>query len=598
MHVAWLLRRSIDASVDPCENFYEYVCSGYGGIVNGSLLDEMHENVSSTIYRHFLDTLRYNTSATPKPTAKAAAFYTSCVRRVHWDGNTSALASFFRKYNFSFHAHIIDFHKTTLELLLRFGIDLFFTLDVDARPPFREVPQRLRLGFSRSFEEWKMARTRIARKGAFVLLARRVISATGFRRNATSKLISEIWYVESMILNLTNDFDRTVDVKKIRQNWLKLLKFYSNEALPGRLQLDLESEPAVFFHQMMLKADNLELSLYITWELARHLSSVSGLIKGERRSNWRAYCYNLSYSFFGPAIIAPALLPIVNASRLTQVQRMVKAVVREVAVSIRDSDWLAQETKTQILKKLAFIRWKLAAEIGNWSRVEANYDAYPLSNGVFLLDYIKTSQAYMRHMYRMVVEQGALELPFRSRELGVSYEFQDGLIVTTMSMLPPLFSYGGLPETNYGLLGSVFVRTLMRAFGHNNMLRDGQGFAITWSPEEQSIFEDRYHCDLLSEVSNFGSDRDAGVSVGAQALFRAYRKASDVGRERVLLQGLETLSADRLFFASRCLLHCGDPTDASRPEEHACNLMAKHSAEFAAAFLCPVNRTTVFCDMW
>ncbi|XP_077553427.1 uncharacterized protein LOC144168289 [Haemaphysalis longicornis] len=443
-----------------------------------------------------------------------------------------------------------------------------------------------------------MARKGIARKGTYVLLARQVLLATGFNRNATSKLISQIWYVESKIFDLTYNFTRTLNAKKIREDWLKLLKFYSNEALPGRLQLDLESAPSVFFHQMMLKADDMELSLYITWELARHLSSVSGLIKVKRRSNWRAYCYKLSYSFFGPAINAAALLPIVNASRLTQVERMVKAVVREVAVSIRDSAWLAKETKAQILKKLVHTRWKLAAEIGNWSRLEANYDAYPWSNGVFLLDYVKTSQARMRHMYRMVVEQGALESPFRSRRVGVSYEFQDGLVVTTPSMLPPLFSYGGLPETNYGLLGSVFVRTLMRAFGHNNMLRDGQGFAITWSPEERSIFEDRYHCDLLSEVSNFSADPDAGVSVGAQALFRAYRKASGVGRERVLLQGLETLSRDQLFFASRCLLHCGDPSNAFTPEEHACNLMAKHSAEFTAAFQCPVNHSTAFCDMW
>ncbi|KAL3223368.1 hypothetical protein MRX96_027618 [Rhipicephalus microplus] len=96
------------------------------------------------------------------------------------------------------------------------------------------------------------------------------------------------------------------------------------------------------------------------------------------------------------------------------------------------------------------------------------------------------------------------------------------------------------------------------------------------------------------------------VSVGAHALFRAYKKAAasfDGGRGRSL-RGLEALSADQVFHVGRCFLACGDTHDGSADPlfaGHRCNRMARQSLEFASAFRC--NRASYtpwrsLCDLW
>ncbi|XP_037285649.2 neprilysin-1 [Rhipicephalus microplus] len=603
--VTRLLTSSLNMTVDPCKDFHSYVCSGFKGIVQTSLLDDMETNVTTSISSFFHRITRgVKRSSLPEALKKAVEFYASCVKPVHTNGRTHALASFFKEQDFSFHTKIIGFLETTLELQLRLGLQIFFTLVMDPYPRFQETARYVYLRSSRIFEEWKRARKVLLRSGSYARYASAVILATGFDEKGTSDLIRRVWYVESKLMSRSIKPKSVLNGKKLVAKWKELLHQYSRGALMGTYQLSLQSRPSVFFHQMMFKANDAEQSLYLTWEVARHLVSASGFAELGSNSDRRAYCFDTTYAFYGPAISAALLFPFVNNSRLEQVRRMVRTLASEVYESIEDSDWVLPETKAKLATKLRLVTWKLGYDrnLGNWSGLSHYYENYPIASGIFLTDFVNTNAAHVLKFFELKRHLRELDFSFKSDVVGAFYEGPNVLVIPAASMLSPLFNYGASPAINYGFLGSVIMQNLMRAFGHNNMLTDGFGSPISWFPEERADFEDRYQCDRMSEVRDSEVDPLAGVSVGAQAFFRAYKRASAArGNRSCALPGLEVLTSDQVFFVSRCLLRCQDvqdTTDGIHMEDHTCNLMAKHSAEFANAFNCPIDHSNVLCDVW
>ncbi|KAH7962307.1 hypothetical protein HPB52_015401 [Rhipicephalus sanguineus] len=447
--VARLLVSSLNTTADPCKDFHSYVCSGFRRIVRTSLLDDMETQVTTSISRFFHRIASGVKKPLPEALTKAVEFYASCVKPVHTNGRTHALASFFKEQDFSFNTKIDGFLETTLELQLRLGLEIFFALVVDPYPRFQETSRYVYLGSSRLFEEWKRARNVLFMSGSYTSYASAVILATGFDENAAFDLARRVWYIESKLMTRSIKPKKILAKKKLESKWKELLHRYSRGALMGTYKLSLRSKPSAFFHQMMFKANDAEQSVDI---------------------------------------------------------------------------------------------------------------------------------------------------------VGAFYEGPNVLVIPAASMLSPLFNYGASPAINYGLLGSVIMQNLMRAFGHINMLTDGSGSPIAWIPEERADFEDRYQCDRMSEVRDSDVDPPAGVSVGAQAFFRAYKRASAArGNRSCALPGLERLSSDQVFFVSRCLLRCHDvpgTTDGVHLEDHTCNLMAKHSAEFANAFNCPMDHSNTLCDVW
>ncbi|XP_037509095.1 uncharacterized protein LOC119385781 [Rhipicephalus sanguineus] len=602
--VARLLVSSLNTTADPCKDFHSYVCSGFRRIVRTSLLDDMETQVTTSISRFFHRIASGVKKPLPEALTKAVEFYASCVKPVHTNGRTHALASFFKEQDFSFNTKIDGFLETTLELQLRLGLEIFFALVVDPYPRFQETSRYVYLGSSRLFEEWKRARNVLFMSGSYTSYASAVILATGFDENAAFDLARRVWYIESKLMTRSIKPKKILAKKKLESKWKELLHRYSRGALMGTYKLSLRSKPSAFFHQMMFKANDAEQSVYITWEVARHLASVSGYVETGSIPDRQVYCFDMTYVFYGPAISAAVLFPSVNNSRLDQVRRMVRTLASEVYGSIEDSDWVLPETKAKLARKLRLVTWKLGYDLNlqSWRGLNDYYRRYPIASGIFLTDYVKTNEAHGIKFFELKRQRREVDFSFRSDIVGAFYEGPNVLVIPAASMLSPLFNYGASPAINYGLLGSVIMQNLMRAFGHINMLTDGSGSPIAWIPEERADFEDRYQCDRMSEVRDSDVDPPAGVSVGAQAFFRAYKRASAArGNRSCALPGLERLSSDQVFFVSRCLLRCHDvpgTTDGVHLEDHTCNLMAKHSAEFANAFNCPMDHSNTLCDVW
>ncbi|EEC09424.1 neprilysin, putative, partial [Ixodes scapularis] len=176
----------------------------------------------------------------------------------------------------------------------------------------------------------------------------------------------------------------------------------------------------------------------------------------------------------------------------------------------------------------------------------------------------------------------------------VSYGGPNTISIAAAAMVSTFFDVREQPALNFGVLGSIVTRQLMRAFHHENRRYDEQGYRFRWNESEEIKFMDRWNCRQNLRPGLPYDDAEPTVSIGAHALFRAYKKAA-AGRFDVASGGL---NSDQLFFVSRCYVYCGY-RHIDTP--HECAVLAQDSPEFARAFNCPKGspmNPENKCDLW
>lgn len=281
---------------------------------------------------------------------------------------------------------------------------------------------------------------------------------------------------------------------------------------------------------------------------------------------------------------------------------MVNSIVEELEISIRYTYWLGRNLNVNLQNKIRTVKWRLgyAAGLGYWGGVDRYYRNFSVPHGSFLEAYLHCSKAYAQHELNSGTMSCDHSEPFVfiNDVLTVDYDAANYLTIAAAAMTTPLFNLFGPPEVNYGALGSLVIRQLMRAFDAENRLDDGSGTRIVWSPREEEDFQTKFSCRHNGTEGRV----DPAVSVGAHALYRAYKKVAALSDAR--LPGMDNLSKDQIFFISRCFLLCGSEQKGrgdGSPPPNQCNILAEDSHEFASAFHCPPGspmNPNEKCDIW
>ncbi|CAN7950690.1 unnamed protein product [Ixodes hexagonus] len=278
---------------------------------------------------------------------------------------------------------------------------------------------------------------------------------------------------------------------------------------------------------------------------------------------------------------------------------MVGLIAEEVQVSINDSIWLSPDIRIKLREKIAAVKWKIGFPKGlaSWDGVGRFYSGYPVPRGSFLETYLATSQVYAQQQLslRPYWSSDFANANFESDSPSVSYGGPNTISITAASTVRPFFDSREQAAQNYGALGSIVTRHLMRAFHHDNRKDDGKGSQIKWRESEDSKFMDRWNCRQNLRPLLPNDYAEPTVSVGAQALFRAYKMAA---RGQPAPTAPERLSRDKLFFVSRCYVYCGY-RHIDTP--HECSVLAQDSRDFARAFNCSQGSAMnpeYKCEVW
>lgn len=627
---SWLLTRSVNPAVNACLDFRAYVCSGYTRAVGGSLEKFVAANTMAAVKAHFLNVTHHSVSQSHDAATKAVVFYQRClesVQRTATAANAKALANFMDKNGLRFEQSdkAFDLIDKAFELLMRYDLKVFFALDFQLSPWMSPDKRLVRVVASPAFEEWKERRAALS-SAAFVKFVKDVLFLCGVGEERITKLTNRMVLTEDHLTraHVTGRPDDATDYI-----WRRFQDFYSSRVQADTYKLDLESSNAYrYFHGVAHSLDGSQSSVYLSWHVARHIVGVANLIRGPRsnRVQPKAYCYDQVYGEYKHAVLALYFFKVLNNSRMEEVRKMVRSITIELQKSIMQSLWMPAYIKIKLDRKVRRIRWRLGYPTGlsNWRGVDGFYARHPQPKGTFVEQYLVSRKARMRKLFALLRNGSALEeVEFLYEVPGIKYGPANTVSVPAVALVWPLFYHRGAPELNYGLLGSVLVEGMMRAFDRDNMMVDEKGSPISWSRGGRQLFQKNYRCDDLKKgphminkaskqprsyrhprlagTHRHGSGRRPGVSVGAHALFRAYKTAAKLRGRR--LRGFEALSGEQLFHVGRCLVACGDPHDATTAgahlSMHRCNQMARHSAEFAAAFNCGgATSSKGRCDVW
>ncbi|CAN8020051.1 unnamed protein product [Ixodes persulcatus] len=602
-HVHWLLRQSMDLTKHPCENFYGYVCGRYHLTQVEPLSELVAQNVSSRIRDEFFKFKP--TSDNNSANGKAMAFFSSCLSRVdetQKDKNRDDLASFMKNNRLTFdtkNARGVGLLDELFYFLFDYNLTILFELFVDLWPQRESSVRFIHIVASNDFENWSKIRAINIQERKYDELVKRVVAATGVPDDYIDHLYLKIVTVEEMIMKLWKNRTAYGDSNSspLTDKWESTLRLHSRDAFKEGYSLNLKSDVPAFLDAVLTKLLPTEQSLYLTWLIARHLASVSGLATADSGKQ-NKFCFRKTYALFKNAVIAPYLLQAVDEAIISEVRRMIELIVQEVQVSIKYSDWSEPDIRSKLQKKIAAVKWKLgfAAGLSSWNGIDRYYSRYPVPRGSFLDAYLATSQAYARQQltlrpYRFSDFANA---DLESDKPSVFYGGPNTISIAAAAMVSTFFDVSEQSALNFGVLGSIVTRQLMRAFHHENRRYDDQGYLFTWSEPEEMKFMNRWNCRQNMRPGLPYDDAEPTVSIGAHALFRAYKKAA-AGRFDVASGGF---NSDQMFFVSRCYVYCGY-RHIDTP--HECAVLAQDSPEFAKAFNCPKGspmNPENKCDLW
>ncbi|KAM7305872.1 neprilysin-3-like [Ixodes scapularis] len=603
-HVHWLFRQSMDPTKHPCQNFYGYVCGRYHLTQVEPLFELVAQNVSSRIRDEFFKLKP--TSKNYSANGKAVAFFSSCLSRVEEaqkDKNRNALASFMENNRLTFDTKNARNKGLLYELfyfLFDYNLTILFELSVDAWPQREGSVRFIYIVASNDFENWSKIRAISIQERKYDELVKRVVAAMGVPDDSIEHLCLKIVRVEEMIMKIWKNRMAYSDSNSspLTDKWESTLRLHSRAAFKDGYSLDLKSDVPAFLDAVLTKLLPTEHSLYLTWLITRHLASVSGLVTADSVKQNKKFCFRKTYALFKNAVIAPYLLQAVDQTTISEVRRMIELIAQEVQVSIKYSDWSEPDMRSKLQKKIAAVKWKLgfAAGLSSWNGINRYYSRYPVPRGSFLDAYLATSRAYAKQQLKLRPYRSShfANADLESDKPSVSYGGPNTISIAAAAMVSTFFDVREQPALNFGVLGSIVTRQLMRAFHHENRRYDEQGYRFRWNESEEIKFMDRWNCRQNLRPGLPYDDAEPTVSIGAHALFRAYKKAA-AGRFDVASGGL---NSDQLFFVSRCYVYCGY-RHIDTP--HECAVLAQDSPEFARAFNCPKGspmNPENKCDLW
>lgn len=311
-------------------------------------------------------------------------------------------------------------------------------------------------------------------------------------------------------------------------------------------------------------------------------------------------------------------------------EEMTSRIKQVLSEEISHLKWMDSETRTAAKRKvnqmsqlIGFPTW-----ITNYTALEHHYIGLNTSDSHWLnvLDSRRYSGRKMFQKLREPVDRE--EWPIPPAVVNAYYNPQGNSIIFPAGILqPPFFKKGRLEALNFGGIGVVVGHEITHGFDDVGRQSDGEGNLLQWWSEKTiEEYENIADCfisqysrfrlpeldlDLLRPVTVNGAmtqGENMADNGGLRLALLAYRRfLAETGPEP-LLPGLEHFTSEQLFFIAFATNWCESSTKESLLQEILSDPHSPHkfrvegtlsnSAEFAAAFGCPLPSKTSSCSIW
>ncbi|XP_064469506.1 neprilysin-1-like isoform X1 [Ornithodoros turicata] len=601
----------IDTDKDPCDNFYAFTCGMSEQLrKSGVYVDKRYQNVAT---RNLTEAIQKNLEKEHIPARgrtpfqQSAALFRHCTQ-VDKNESAKAASDFLAQHQMDPRGSMsFDPLDVMVKFIFETNIPLIFKLEQEdfGSPNFtlRQITKVSLLLEGSSIGEImsELFLTPVSDD-----LVQRITEAEHKRSEVSnmsrtgspvSNGSNAVKVLELGKLGLENGDDT------LSKAWTKALERYESSRPLQNMKISMTEADFRFFHRVFGKQrliSDEELRWLFAWRCILYLYEVAVY-----KTFW---CINTVLGAMSVAAGSTTVFPILDEETVSAAREVAERIVNEIKESFKTCSWLDEETRSGALQKISKMKVRLGypPKLNTSQKVDAFYKDFPDLNGPFVLDYLKLNAFQTKKDWKGAADGFSdyfydLAVPLNANEAnGFNMISSNFISVGVPFLMKPLFSAGGPPEINYGMLGFITTHEIMHGYDQGGRLRDGTGALSPWftrkSLAEYKILERCYveHIDSVPKARAlvaFAQEYQADA-LGTLSLLRAYQKAAR--ESRVHLGDVKGLSRDQLFYVALCVQWCGLPPTTSEGETHPppderCNVPLMNSAYFSRAFSCPPN---------
>ncbi|KAL3252130.1 hypothetical protein MRX96_054940 [Rhipicephalus microplus] len=634
------IARSLEGvRVDPCQDFYGYVCSGWlqANPDAGNHFESLQRRVAFAA----VVSLVLEESRGPSPAHKIAHIFQRCAQvAFNEQDHIDELRQFMAHFNLSWPTSKPWAKEKVLDLLVGFSLDwgmpILFQLTVDAnfrRPGFRA----LHLGSSPHVTEWIAVRDALQEQGTLLTYFDRVsvlISGVTIDRNTVQDVLAVDNRVLSAMVSPTFELRADTEMRYVllsqvdqwtgpeltTSEWLEAVNAHLPKPLtPSSEMYVMNWQLLMLLRQLMGQAsrDVVPLLAYITWHVIRVVGPMTShpLVRVQfGGSRMAATIYMLGRCYTDADTTLPYAFAHVFARRwlprdaVSDVSDMEDRIRREANASMNALSWMDEKTKAGAFEKLSTLR----AIVGRpevLASDKAFQQLYPYltrtnGTGSYLNLMNSVKRAQLRHSKHFLHANGSLEGDDISIPLTVVNAYYlpvYHVMVIPAAILHPPFYVATYPKSyNLGSLGHVLGHEMTHAFDPEMGLYDRSGQRKDWWTSGSRVeFENRLDC--LRRMYNtipwaegvahgdYALSENFADSGGLLKAYRAFR-AAKAGSRPAAPASLASFTDEQMFFLSSCFKWCSaegkESAGSYSPPRLRCNVPLMNMPQFAAAFQC------------
>jgi len=282
-----------------------------------------------------------------------------------------------------------------------------------------------------------------------------------------------------------------------------------------------------------------------------------------------------------------------------RMEKLVKNLTKAYEASIKNLDWMGEETKLKALEKLA----KFTPKIGYPDKWK-DYSALTVSADDLVGNIMRSRKVeHEREVAKLGAPIDRDEWHMTPQTVNAYYNPGMNEIVFPAAILqPPFFDMNAEDAVNYGGIGAVIGHEIGHGFDDQGSKFDGDGnLKSWWTDEDRARFEERTKL-LIAQYDQFeplpGQKVNGAFTIGENIgdlgglsiAYKAYKLSLD-GKEGAVIDGL---SADQRLFMNWAQIWRRKyrdenllqrlKTDPHSPSEYRCNGIVRNLPEYYTAF--------------
>ncbi|KAH7950364.1 hypothetical protein HPB49_023140 [Dermacentor silvarum] len=641
------LLASLNRSVEPCHNFYRFVCDGW--LAQEGAKMTLVEELALTARRNAATLLRHvqvPVAGEMNAVHKAALLMQKCLLLSRRPPRPEVLLEFMASVGLTWPQPTTMNTSGLISLMVRMALswDLNAIFELDLSPTPRTAGGRPRWWLSPSSQliSWRQERRSLGPE--YLTRIRQYVEGFSDAR-VTRSLVDSVFEADDEVLRVTNVYrgggeSRTID--KLAEMapgfqasaWLDALNSVTHPyfEVRGSDVIAVSNVRFLMALQRLLEEVNTQkpnvVPLYLSWYTLRTFAWTVApdapelRLSSEPEQEYR--CFGAVHDLMPLA----AGKPFADAAawNLALIEELFEASKRSYRERIGRSTWMDEAARRFADDKIRLVQGVVPAPMLIWnaSAFERIYECVPQSRELFFLPSLLETRRCKQRLILSTAASGpnsAEPITWTSPAVYlVGYlDVYNSAVVMGSVLYPPVLqaseanfitvSGDHRDVFNYAGLAFLFAQLLFGAIDQQGSLRDSTGSPRPWwSNATRRGYSRAVRCfeDLYRFDARFIRD-DISAAVATSVAFAAYeRRLRDLyARKAGLWTGLRWLAwprwlrragrnefaDDRAFFMNHCFLFCSRKasrlySDGWISAELKCNLPLKNSPDFWRAFGC------------